>query len=148
MSTGRQAGRCQISLFYEMEGAYFLNGDPNLLEQALINLLLNALQASPPSAEVRIVVKKVGMVVAIEVHDEGEGIDSDDMEHIFDPFFSTRQADGGSGLGLSISLGIVQQHGGELSLRNRPQRGVSATIFLPLAMAGNDAVTDGVCDSV
>ncbi len=147
MSTGRQAGRCQISLFYEMEGAYFLNGDPNLLEQVLINLLLNAMQASPPGAEVSVIVKEVDKTLVIDVHDQGEGIAPGDMEHVFDPFFTTKMAEGGSGLGLSISLGIIEQHGGELSLHNRPPRGVTASISLPLARETKHVDMITVCDT-
>ncbi|MCP4041744.1 MAG: HAMP domain-containing histidine kinase [Gammaproteobacteria bacterium] len=143
----QEAGRRRISLFYEGEGSYRLDGDPNLLEQVLINLLLNAMQASPPGAEVRVIVKEVDKTLVIDVHDQGEGIAPGDMEHVFDPFFTTKTAEGGSGLGLSISLGIIEQHGGELSLHNRPPRGVTASISLPLARETKHVDMITVCDT-
>lgn len=143
----QKAKERRVTIKNELQSPYLLEGDPNLLEQTLINLLINALQASAPGAEIHVITKMSGgNKLVIEVHDQGSGIASDVQDRMFDPFFSTKTARGGSGLGLSISLGIVEQHGGELSLRNRPQGGVVAVIVLPRARSipGERVIGDAV----
>ncbi|MBX3197765.1 MAG: HAMP domain-containing histidine kinase [Labilithrix sp.] len=93
--------------------------DPALLEQALVNLLLNACQATPPGARVTLDVRAEGARVLFVVDDEGAGIPDAVAERASEPFFSTKRDAGGSGLGLTIAREIVKHHGGELRVARR-----------------------------
>ncbi|MDX1824129.1 MAG: HAMP domain-containing sensor histidine kinase, partial [Thiohalomonadales bacterium] len=118
----------ELSNSYEGE----LEGDRGQLQQALVNLLLNAIQASPADSIVRVDAQCEDEQLIIKVSDEGAGISEETLDNIFDPFFTTKPEGEGSGLGLSISLGIIERHQGQLEINNNPQRGVTATITLPL----------------
>jgi two-component system sensor histidine kinase KdpD len=103
-----------------------------LMEQVLVNLLDNACNYSPPQAAIRIAAEVRRGRLAIAVEDSGQGIPSDDLEHIFDKFFRLPgTATGGTGLGLSISRGLVEAHGGTLTAENMPQGGARFVIMLP-----------------
>jgi two-component system NtrC family sensor kinase len=103
--------------------------EPSLLEQALVNLLLNACQATPPGGEVRLHVTHASARVLFVVDDDGAGIPDDVASRATEPFFSTRREEGGSGLGLTIAREIVSHHAGTLTLAKRPgARGTRATI--------------------
>ncbi len=109
-----------------------LEGDRGQLQQALVNLLLNAIHASEADGQVSISVRTEHDTCIVSVRDEGSGIDGAVLDKVFDPFFSTREEGEGTGLGLSISLGIVEHHGGSLEIANNPDQGCTATITLPL----------------
>lgn len=109
-----------------------VDGDRHQLQQVLVNILLNAIQASPEGDTVTIAVECGADSLQVAVRDHGAGIAQQDMERIYDPFFTTKAVGEGSGLGLSISLGIVQRHEGVLTLENHPEGGVVARIRLPL----------------
>jgi len=129
----RQTARtCQVQL--ELHNSYEgeLEGDRGQLQQALVNLLLNAIQASPADSTVRLNAHREDEQLIITVSDEGTGISEATLDNIFDPFFTTKPEGEGSGLGLSISLGIVERHQGQLEIANNPHRGVTATMTLPL----------------
>jgi signal transduction histidine kinase len=103
--------------------------EPSLLEQALVNLLLNACQATPPGGQVRLHVTHASARVLFVVDDDGAGIPDDVASRATEPFFSTRREEGGSGLGLTIAREIVSHHAGTLTLAKRPgARGTRATI--------------------
>jgi two-component system NtrC family sensor kinase len=129
----QEAKQQDIHVVADQKNEYLLEGDPNLLQQTLINLLRNGLQASDPGSEIHVTTSMKDQSLTIEVQDEGSGIAPEIQDRIFDPFFTSKTAREGSGLGLSISLGIVAQHGGEISVRNQPGGGVSARIVLPRA---------------
>lgn len=106
--------------------------DPNQIGQVVINLLRNAIHASPPHSTISIATHCDPERLHINIRDQGTGIDTEALDKIFDPFFTTKSVDRGTGLGLSISLGIVQYHGGTLNVANRSDRsGVIAHITLP-----------------
>lgn len=107
-----------------------LFADEDLLQQALVNLLMNALQFSPSGAEVTITPGIEGERVRIAIQDEGPGIPEADLEQVFKPFFTTRHS--GTGLGLPISRGIVEQHGGRLTVENAPRGGARFSVTLPV----------------
>ena len=116
-----------------------LTADRGLLQQALINLLINAIHASPEHATVDVFAAQEVAHQVIRVEDAGEGIDDDAIDHLFEPFFTTKEVGEGSGLGLSITLGIVEQHQGALQLENRRDAngeviGVNATMVLPITV--------------
>ena len=116
-----------------------LEGDRQQLQQVLVNLLMNAIQASKQNQTVTLSAEIIEPnKVNVLVSDEGTGIDEANKDKIFDPFFSTKDVGEGSGLGLSISLGIVQYHDGQLSLHNNDKGGVDAIITLPLSKRNHD----------
>lgn len=116
----------------------FIDADRLRLEQVLINLLRNALDATKASSgpEVHILVS-VGDEVLITVRDNGAGIE--DLENLFEPFYTTKAPGDGVGLGLAISSGIVNDLGGRLTARNGRDGGAVFEITLPLAGAASEA---------
>ncbi|MCB9898211.1 MAG: MASE1 domain-containing protein [Planctomycetes bacterium] len=101
------------------------------LEQVLVNLVQNAIQAA--ARRVDITAGADAESISIVVVDDGEGLDPEAGDRIFDPFFTTRQDEGGTGLGLSLSHGIVTDHGGALAVSAREGGGTRAVIVLPRA---------------
>ncbi|HXJ43725.1 MAG TPA: ATP-binding protein, partial [Bryobacteraceae bacterium] len=104
--------------------------DPEQLKQVLLNLLLNALQASPPESPVQVRADIAGAAVSIAVRDSGPGVPPAHHDKIFEPFFTTR--DNGSGLGLAIAANIIRQHGGSLVAEHNPDRGMTFRVDLPI----------------
>lgn len=104
--------------------------DSDQIKQVLLDLVLNAVQATPQGGEIVLRASTGHDSIAIEVQDEGIGIEPKNLEKIFDPFFTTRAS--GTGLGLSIVYQIVHQHGGRLEVRRNPDRGMTFAVFLPL----------------
>lgn len=104
--------------------------DPEQIKQAVLNLLLNAIQASPDRGRVGIGAKLSNGRLAIEVKDEGAGIDENSIERIFDPFFTTKE--NGAGLGLSVVHQIVEQHAGLITAEPNMPRGTIFNVLLPL----------------
>jgi signal transduction histidine kinase len=105
--------------------------DTEQIKQVLLNLVLNAVQAMPHGGQVLLRATQDVNSVRLEVVDEGSGIASENLERIFDPFFTTRA--NGTGLGLSIAHQIVHAHGGQIIVRNNPDRGATFSFVLPLA---------------
>ena len=104
------------------------------IEQVVTNLLVNAAQASGSGGYVTIRVRRKGHLCEITVDDTGPGIPATVMSRIFEPFFTTKPTGAGTGLGLSVSLGIIEQHGGSLRANNRPAAeggGARFTVVLP-----------------
>jgi two-component system, NtrC family, sensor kinase len=117
--------------------------DADQIQQALTNLVVNAIQAMPNGGKVRIAVCRrtaspPGQTPprpvdchCIEICDEGVGISPEDRQHLFEPFFTTKEVGEGTGLGLSIAYGIVREHGGWIDVASRPGEGSCFTIYLP-----------------
>ncbi|MCL1926683.1 MAG: ATP-binding protein [Syntrophorhabdaceae bacterium] len=114
------------------EGIYF-SGDPELLKQVLLNVVLNAIQATYGGGSIGIAVYEGKDGVMIEVSDEGEGISKEDLDRIFDPFFSTKAK--GTGLGLAIAFRIMEAHGGHIRARSVPGEGSVFSLHFPAAEA-------------
>src|SRR5206468_8153041 len=120
-------------------GLPLIMGDPNQLEQVLLNLLLNSEQAIQDGKRggrivLRTGVSEGGRAVHARVIDDGPGIPAEALPHVFEPFFTTKTVGTGTGLGLSVSYGIVEEHGGHLGVESRPGR----TVFrleLPVAQS-------------
>jgi signal transduction histidine kinase len=121
-------------------GAPCIDGDPELLKQVLLNVLLNAIHATPAEGRIRVAAREEDDAAVIEVSDEGEGIREEDRERIFDPFFSTKVK--GTGLGLAITSKIMEAHGGFIRVRSEVGRGsVFALHFPPAGTLSEGAAT-------
>ena len=113
-------------------------GDRLRLEQVIVNLLRNALDATKAAEEPRIdILLAVGETVRLTIRDNGPGID--DLDALFEPFYTTKQPGEGVGLGLAISAGIVNDRGGRLTARNATARGAVFELQLPILKAGAEA---------
>lgn len=104
--------------------------DPELLKQVLLNLVINAIEATSSGGQVVLSAKARDGRVLIEVKDEGCGISAADRDRIFDPFFTTKET--GTGLGLSVAHQIVEQHGGILKAEANANKGMTFSLLLPL----------------
>ena len=117
------------------EAPVFGNTDPAGLQQIVTNLVVNAAQASGRGGLVRLHATVVEDELMVVVEDTGPGIPAADMGRIFEPFFTTKPVGEGTGLGLSVTLGVVQQLGGRISVENRGSdegRGARFTVALPI----------------
>jgi two-component system, NtrC family, sensor kinase len=120
------------------------NVDAAQIEQAMTNLVVNAIQAMPKGGEVRVEVRRErarppadhggpeGVWIVLRVRDQGEGIEPDVLAHVFEPFFTTKDVGTGTGLGLSVAYGIAQDHGGWISGQSTPGQGSTFALFLPV----------------
>jgi PAS domain S-box-containing protein len=130
-------------------GAPAIDGDAGLLEQATVNLAVNARDAMPEGGRITISTGAVeetpaaaaaspspeahaGSFAVISVSDEGTGMDRSTMERIFEPFFSTKEEKEGTGLGLAVVYGIVTEHDGWIEVESEPGRGSTFELFLPV----------------
>jgi signal transduction histidine kinase len=107
-----------------------ISADAELLERVFFNLLQNALQASPEGSTVTIKTRHAAGLVEVAVLDRGAGIRNEDLEQIFNPFFTTKA--GGVGLGLAISAKIVDEHGGSIRVESELGRGSTFLVTLPI----------------
>ncbi len=108
--------------------------DRGQIEQVIMNLIRNAEQALSAVETLRTLTVRTyasGTGVAFQVEDSGRGIDPDDLDHIFDPFWTTRDAGVGTGLGLSVVQSIVSEHRGRVSVESQPGQGATFTVDLP-----------------
>lgn len=112
--------------------------DPQQMRHVLINLLSNAIDASPRGAAVEVVVDDDGSDLRIVVTDHGPGVPAENLAAIFEPFFTTKAPTEGSGLGLSVARGIVEEHGGRLSARSGVGDGTRFELRLPREATARD----------
>ena len=109
--------------------------DTQRIGRVLNNLISNALRYTPAGGTVNVQVTRGEMGVAVEICDTGEGFKEDDLPYIFERFYrgekSRNRATGGAGLGLAISRGIVEAHGGRITVRNNPNGGTCFTFNIP-----------------
>ncbi len=113
--------------------------DRSQMQGALLNIILNALDATQPGEEIRISTNFISSVidmdqkgVEIAITDTGSGIQPDHLDQLFDPFFTTKEVGQGTGLGLAVSLGIVERHGGTIRVQSEVGKGSTFCIWLPL----------------
>jgi signal transduction histidine kinase len=126
------------------------NVDAAQIEQALTNLVINGIQAMPKGGTLTIEVREETAAperdpqrrqrcAVLEVTDEGHGIPVENLERIFEPFFTTKGVGEGTGLGLSVAHGIVEDHAGWMRATSTPGRGTHFAIYLPLERAATAA---------
>ena len=134
--------------------SYVVNADPTRLQQALMNLALNARDAMPDGGVLKMSLDRLNLTewerppvpdmaagewVRLRVSDTGYGIPAENFDHIFEPFFTTKQPGVGTGLGLAQVYGIVKQHGGEISVDSALNVGTTFTLYLPALDAPSEA---------
>ena len=104
--------------------------DPEQMKQVLLNLTINAVQAMTGAGDIVLAARQHDSSVAISVRDQGPGIEPEDLDKIFNPFYTTKDA--GTGLGLSVVYQIVNQHGGVVTAERNPEGGMTFSLTIPL----------------
>ncbi len=122
-----------------------VQADGSRIEQVLLNLTNNALDAMPQGGRLSFRTAPVGRpqddpAVAVAVSDTGTGISAEDLSRIFDPFFTTKEVGQGTGLGLSVSYGIIEEHGGTIQVDSQPGVGSCFTLLLPVLRPAKEQV--------
>ena len=102
------------------------------IQQALMALLINSIEASPNGGSITLSITREISNIVVKVIDEGTGISSKDLPHIYEPFYSTKEASNGTGLGLAVAYGIITQHKGKIEVEKTSNRGTTFKITLPL----------------
>ncbi len=112
--------------------SFMLQGNRNKMNQALLNILFNAIQAIEGEGTIRISTKSDNRYLFILIEDSGCGISQEDLPRIFDPFYTTKEPGKGTGLGLSISYTIIREHQGNIQISSKLGEGTSVTITIPV----------------
>ena len=110
-----------------------INADGGQLQQAVIALATNGIDAMPDGGKLAFRTFSKGNRVCVDVEDSGAGIPPENMSKIFEPFFTTKEVGKGTGLGLAVCYGIISEHGGRLNVRSNVGKGTTFSIFLPIA---------------
>jgi len=114
------------------ENLPLVRGDMRNLQQVFMNLLLNAVQATPPGGLITLTAwAGLDGFVRFAVRDTGSGIRPEVLEHIFEPFYTTKEVGRGTGLGLSVTYAIIKRHGGRIEVESVVGKGTVFTVFLP-----------------
>lgn len=110
-----------------------VHGDPDQLQQVLLNLVMNALDATPEGGRITLAATPVDGRVSLQVADTGSGIPASDLHRVFDPFFTTKKRGDGTGLGLTVVNQIAGAHGGVVRIDSQVGRGTTVEVLLPAA---------------
>jgi len=121
----------QIAFINECPKQLVIKADNQKLLQLLVIVLSNACDASEEGASVFIKAKDLGDNIELKIIDSGKGIDDKYISKIFDPFYTTKQAGEGTGLGLSLAYNIIQEHSGNIEVNSQPGQGTEIIIQLP-----------------
>jgi len=116
--------------------------DRNRIAQAYLNVVLNALYATPKGGTLTFALERAGSEVGLVVEDNGPGIPKENLSRVFDPFFTTKPQGEGTGLGLSVTLGIASAHGGRLAVESELGKGTRVVVWLP-ALIEERVAADG-----
>jgi two-component system NtrC family sensor kinase len=123
----------RIQLVHEIpEQMVLVTYDPQQVEQVLINMIHNAIQAMPNRGTLKVNLNQMDGSAMIAIQDTGIGISSENIKRIFDPFFTTKPEGVGTGLGLSVSYGIIANHQGRIEVESEEGKGTKFTIYLPM----------------
>jgi signal transduction histidine kinase len=120
-----------VDLSQELTPVSEVMGDPRKLEQVVINVLSNSVEAMPEGGTIAVSTRQEDGLVKIRIADRGPGIPEEHLSQVFDPFFTTKEIGAGTGLGLSICYGIMSLHHGTIELASAPGKGTTVTISLP-----------------
>lgn len=124
----------------------YVMGNHQQVEQVVVNLLTNACQALEKPAQsihLRTYRGTLSPSVILEVTDEGKGMDQETLRRAFDPFFTTKQPSEGTGIGLSVTHGIIREHGGHIEIESKPDLGTNVRITLPSLSAATVSIRNG-----
>lgn len=142
------ADSCDVALHLQADDPCVAWVDAGQIQQVLANLLVNAIQASPPGANVEVIVKhamgprapaaSVQPQACVAVVDHGTGIDEESLPHVFTPFFTTKDVGSGTGLGLSVAHGLTREHGGWIEAISEVGAGSTFKVWLPLLDGDED----------
>ncbi len=135
-------GHAEVEVIHEAGELPAVHGSSDLLNQLFLNLVLNALHAMSEGGTLRIRTWARDGEVLASCEDTGPGIPEEHLERVFEPFFTTKDVGVGTGLGLSVALGIVESHGGSIHVENRSEGGARFTVHLPAAGCGGSG-SDG-----
>lgn len=119
-------------------------GDEEQVQQVFENLTLNAVQAMTGGGRLTVVISHENSEARVVFSDTGPGIPEEHLKRVFEPFFTTKEIGQGTGLGLSVSFGIIQSHGGHLTVQNDPNGGAIFTVVLPLEKTADSVVFEGM----
>ena len=106
--------------------------DPCKIEEVLLNLLINAMEASPPGSGIELHSRCQGEEARVEIVDHGSGIAPEDLPRVLEPFYTTKEVGTGTGLGLSICYSIMEMHGGKIALTDTAGGGTTVTLTFPI----------------
>jgi two-component system NtrC family sensor kinase len=121
----------RVQVVEEFAPLPLVRGNLSQLNQVFLNLLTNAAQAIPEDGTVTVKSGVEGNRIRVDVSDTGTGIPADVLPHIWENYFTTKPAGEGTGLGLAIAKSIVEEHGGEITVRTEPGKGTTFSVFLP-----------------
>jgi signal transduction histidine kinase len=131
--------RIRPDLKIPRRGTAIIRGDRSLLEQALLNLVLNAVEAMPAGGLLRLEVRKTGQEIILATQDQGPGMKQEVLERLFEPFLTRKP--GGTGLGMAMVRRTVEVHGGKVRVQSRSGKGTRVEICLPsVPFAGEDGL--------
>jgi signal transduction histidine kinase len=133
-----RADDARVRLYAQGDAA--IEADPHRLKEAFLNLVSNAIEATPPGGEVEVEVRPAGAQTEVVIRDTGRGMAAETLSRIGTPFFTTR--DGGTGLGVVLARSVIAQHGGSLRYESEPGKGTQVTVALPRVAGGG---RDGAC---
>jgi signal transduction histidine kinase len=125
------ASRRRIDIAREGDARPTVRGDEGQLHQVVLNLVTNAMQAVDDGERVVVAIREADGHGEVEVRDEGAGVPAEDRDRVFEPFFTSRED--GTGLGLFVSYGIVERHGGRIEVGEAPEGGAAFRVRVPLA---------------
>jgi len=130
-------------LYFKMDlsrDPLLVHGDVNQLQQCFLNLVFNAIEAMGPGGRLHIATAPTadGKMADVRIEDTGHGIAKQHLDHIYDPFFTTKEVGEGTGMGLSIVYGVVKSHRGEIEVHSQVGQGTAFSICLPLKPAGKE----------
>ncbi|MEW6238533.1 MAG: ATP-binding protein [Candidatus Omnitrophota bacterium] len=122
----------RIAIHSDFGGDVKLFCSPGQIDQVMMNVLKNAIEAIPGEGNIWIDVSQDDRKAIVKIRDDGRGIPPENLNRIFDPFFTTKPIGSGTGLGLSLAYNLIEQHGGEIFVESEPGRGATFTIMLPI----------------
>lgn len=127
-----RADASSVDFKKDIDTAILTEGDPNQLQQVFVNILLNAIHASEAGKNIVISVQREDDAALIRIEDHGKGIPEHEISRVFNPFYSTKPEGEGTGLGLSVSYGIIEKHDGCITLESKEGYGTTVLISLPV----------------
>jgi two-component system NtrC family sensor kinase len=137
--TRHQIQKSKVNLTEKLaESLPQINGHSGQLQQVFTNLVLNAVQAMPGGGSLTVASEMVedSKTVHISFTDTGVGISEENLDKIFEPFFTSKKVGEGTGLGLSVSYGLIKNHGGEIKVKSEVGQGTTFTVILPVRRGG------------